>query len=786
LKEFDDLEKTKEAEFSKLMYASDKFLKEDHSGDDFINNYFLPFIDRIKTHADLVEQEEIPLFNEIPENDFLQAGLVKADEIKEIERGLRDVRLFLSGMSLLLNDQQPPTNLVRLIKDIKSLVFSLYYVRKGHHFDFPPWSISESAKNSNFMPSKEFIFALLTTFVPLRYIPDSGLKMSVQIDPAAGHNFVRIKLVSNYGKIIDTPFAMDTWGLAESVAKDMGGEFKLTKSENQVEIDMRLPADGAMLTPAFVHKLLPITDDARHSPDHFSYIIKTSGLDKFLIPGGNLTDSYYSFSLIDQDHLATHGTLPIGLIMDFADSDVLAVVRQMSEEIGTRGRKSIEGLKEFLGLHRRDNPSNIIYETGSGSGERYISSDELFNVPQINSGHEYADNNEVLISNNGNLKAKSVVLVVSKLHPMKETIWFLKNHSDYTKVLEAIGLGLPVVIVGEKGIDLNGSIKLFKEAFPDAQEMLFNRFVLNKAQASSVRPDGAMTAVIKAGAKEKGIIDLLGEKGSEVNAQGEDFEGAVMVHMLAFLHRLREDIARTVPQAPNVLLIGGSYMDVAGILKQYPQAKVKVVNLSREYLTGIRDRYQDIFSSGQLRLFLADAQHLSSYKDAEGSRYFPEESFDIVAAPGVDETALPGMQGRVILGRIAEQEVLLVHKGGLIMHCYNVLDPQDSLIYQAKALNNGALEFVGVKETMAGSLFRRTDKAMKGGDIFTTTISVPNNGGIDLNPAQMSLQVKKQGEDFKFDFNGTELDAAQVTGVTFTIRTMTPVTDLPLILGLSA
>jgi len=58
------------------------------------------------------------------------------------------------------------------------------------------------------------------------------------------------------------------------------------------------------------------------------------------------------------------------------------------------------------------------------------------------------------------------------------------------------------------------------------------------------------------------------------------------------------------------------------------------------------------------------------------------------------------------------------------------------------------------------------------------------NGGIDMNPAQMRMQVKNQGEDFKFDFNGIEIDTAQVTGATFTIRTMTPVIDLPLILGL--
>ena len=48
----------------------------------------------------------------------------------------------------------------------------------------------------------------------------------------------------------------------------------------------------------------------------------------------------------------------------------------------------------------------------------------------------------------------------------------------------------------------------------------------------------------------------------------------------------------------------------------------------------------------------------------------------------------------------------------------------------------------------------------------------------------MSMQVKKEGQNFKFNFNGAEIDTAQVTGAIFTIRTMTPVTDLPQILGL--
>ena len=57
-------------------------------------------------------------------------------------------------------------------------------------------------------------------------------------------------------------------------------------------------------------------------------------------------------------------------------------------------------------------------------------------------------------------------------------------------------------------------------------------------------------------------------------------------------------------------------------------------------------------------------------------------------------------------------------------------------------------------------------------------------GGIDFNPAQMSMQVKGRGEDFKFDWNGQTFDAAQITGVTFKIETMTTVTDLSLALGL--
>jgi len=89
-----------------------------------------------------------------------------------------------------------------------------------------------------------------------------------------------------------------------------------------------------------------------------------------------------------------------------------------------------------------------------------------------------------------------------------------------------------------------------------------------------------------------------------------------------------------------------------------------------------------------------------------------------------------------------------------------------------------ALEFP-IFENIPGQEGKRKpglDKAMN--------VDQPKSGGIDLNPAQMSMQVKKDGQEFKFDFNGTKIDAAQVAGVIFSIESIEPVKDLPAILGL--
>jgi len=80
----------------------------------------------------------------------------------------------------------------------------------------------------------------------------------------------------------------------------------------------------------------------------------------------------------------------------------------------------------------------------------------------------------------------------------------------------------------------------------------------------------------------------------------------------------------------------------------------------------------------------------------------------------------------------------------------------------------------------------QANAAMKAsGAVRRFAVKDSKEGGINLNPAQMSMQVKGQEEDFKFQWNGQTFDSAQITGATFTIRSITPVIDLSLILGLN-
>jgi len=49
----------------------------------------------------------------------------------------------------------------------------------------------------------------------------------------------------------------------------------------------------------------------------------------------------------------------------------------------------------------------------------------------------------------------------------------------------------------------------------------------------------------------------------------------------------------------------------------------------------------------------------------------------------------------------------------------------------------------------------------------------------------MGLDVQKEGKGFQFKGNWQDIDVQNITGAEFVIRQMAPVTDLPLIFGIS-
>ncbi len=72
------------------------------------------------------------------------------------------------------------------------------------------------------------------------------------------------------------------------------------------------------------------------------------------------------------------------------------------------------------------------------------------------------------------------------------------------------------------------------------------------------------------------------------------------------------------------------------------------------------------------------------------------------------------------------------------------------------------------------------DRAMNG--------QLSRKGGIDLNPAQMNMQsfgAAGHSSGLAQDSSDFNINPAQITGATFTIRQMTPVTNFPLILGIA-
>ena len=267
---------------------------------------------------------------------------------------------------------------------------------------------------------------------------------------------------------------------------------------------------------------------------------------------------------------------------------------------------------------------------------------------------------------------------------------------------------------GEKNTDLAMSLQIIPKATAFARDFLKGRIERENDEriiSVQIKPtieeeptDSSTHAPVKT--EILPIVRLVGA-GAVRDAISFDFHGKPMSRLLGKLNAFLKGKQRTL-QEPNVLLIGGTWEDVYLTYKSFPQATIIVVNLDEDYLNEIRKKYKNTLECKQSRLFLflADAQELSRYK-LDAKERFQANSFDVIAAPGVDESAFY-RNGPLNIKQIIEQQLFLVKEGGYIL-----IELSDLRGPISEAIRNVELETIRDNSRSPPSIFRKIPKPAK-------------------------------------------------------------------------
>lgn len=238
----------------------------------------------------------------------------------------------------------------------------------------------------------------------------------------------------------------------------------------QVKGDIQMPQQ-----PVENNRVWKTTDIREHNKDFF-YTVKMYGLDRILRPTGKNLPVSYSLSLISADYLHTYELdfSTIGLIFEFRDEDVIAVLARMTN-IATFN-KTNETQGNFIGKQLKHDPKNVLYQSiinGRIKKKLNVTPQQLIVASKKSDRQEWDLNNEIIVKNNQHLIPKAIVLIVRKYTntSFSEMLRNLMNRPEYASVYNAMRLGqFPVVIVGEEGSLLENAREIFKETFPDFHE----------------------------------------------------------------------------------------------------------------------------------------------------------------------------------------------------------------------------------------------------------------------------------------------------------------------------
>jgi len=385
-----------------------------------------------------------------------------------------------------------------------------------------------------------------------------------------------------------------------------------------------------------------------------------------------------------------------------------------------------------------------------------------------------------------------------KMQHINNELWDLLNSIDESDARDFISKLFDYKhsdVLIYKWLEIMGKVKIFKSEDPQEYQthfvtiykdvLVFEELLLEAANNSSQR----FRALYLNSILEAKVLRLLASYSLIKNGNPAAEQSFVTNLMrkpnrditefaLSSLEEMLKKNGTALREVKKFVLIGpgNGVENIQAIAERCSLAQIIVLDWSAGVVNFVRSHLSEL--SNRVKVEIADARHMGKQNDLHGAQivYF-EGVFDVY------NKSNPAHQ-QALLDMIKEAHQILAPEGFLyIDHAYDV----NKMIGLSKRLN--AQEF-GFKDLGKGSDIALAFQKLPNSAMLARKLLFQGQnsktGGIDFDPAQMSMLVKKSGQDFKFDFNGTEIDAAQVTGATFTIRTMTPVINLSMELGLSS
>jgi len=224
----------------------------------------------------------------------------------------------------------------------------------------------------------------------------------------------------------------------------------------------------------------------------------------------------------------------------------------------------------------------------------------------------------------------------------------------------------------------------------------------------------------------------------------------------------------------NILVVGGTRDEVDFLFNRYPQAKITVINLDLQTLRLIESGYQER-GRGRLELYLANAENLDPQR-------FPSGSYDLIYASGIEIDTFGGVNNaRAMLTNIISEEVRLLKPGGVMYHLAlkDGFPENEELLEYLSPEQRDQMSWIDLKMPVGNAFYRKSD-ASEAPKQSSSAV-----GGIDFDPTNLNLEIKRNGKGVPLPLPQQNLEQINIEGLYPVIINIMPVNPqtLPLFLG---